>query len=69
MSETEIVSSASAKVILAGGKSVNYGFPALATAVEPRTYRALRPLDRDRYAEQPSFRPDLVIFTCHDSIS
>jgi mevalonate kinase len=50
MSQTEIVASAPAKVILAGGKAVNYGLPALATAVEPRAYCALRPLDRHRYA-------------------
>lgn len=50
MSETEIAASAPAKVILAGGKAVNYGFPALATAVEPRAYCTLRPLDRDHYA-------------------
>ena len=50
MSESEITASAPAKVILAGGKAVNYGFPALVAAVGLRTYCDVRPLREDRYS-------------------
>jgi mevalonate kinase len=43
MTEATLVASAPAKVILLGGKGVNYGFPALVAAVGLRTYCALRP--------------------------
>lgn len=41
MDEQKIVASAPAKVILAGGKAVNYGSPAIGIAVSPRTYCTL----------------------------
>ena len=50
MSEPEIEASASAKVHPCRWQFGQLPFPALATAVEPRAYCALRPLDRDRHA-------------------
>ena len=52
MSQPAIVASAPAKVILLGGKAVNYGFPALVAAVGLRTTCTLRPRggDRDGYS-------------------
>jgi len=50
MNETEtIVASAPAKVILLGGKAVNYGHPALVTAVGLRTRCTLRRVGGDGY--------------------
>jgi len=47
MSRDTIVASAPAKVILLGGKGVNYGFPALVAAVGLRTTCTLRPAGPD----------------------
>ncbi len=44
-----IITSAPVKVILLGGKAVNWGFPALATAVGLRTFCYVTPRGDDRY--------------------
>ncbi len=50
MDGQKLVASAPAKVILVGGKAVNYGFPAIGVAVSPRTYCVLQSrVEKDRY--------------------
>ncbi|HEY9593154.1 MAG TPA: hypothetical protein VHE79_01660 [Spirochaetia bacterium] len=49
MTEKAIVASAPAKVILLGGKGVNWGFPALVAAVGIRTFCTLKRVGGDGY--------------------